>query len=342
MSASIGDVAVRAGVSVATVSRALRGLPHVAPSTRDRVLRAAEELRYIADPQAARLAAGRTMTVGMVVPTLHQWFFGLVVNGAHGVLAAAGYDLLLYNLGEPDARERFLTQQPFRKRVDGIIMVDLLLEDDAQAALTTAAVPVVTVGIPGGPFPSVTIDNTAAAAAATRHLVHLGHERIGLICDPPDDPLQCSAPRERRRGYHAVLRERGIAIVSELEVPGDFSLLGGAEAMARLLSVARPPTAVFALSDEMAIGALRTVRDSGLRVPEDLSVVGFDDHEMAEVMGLTTVAQPVAAQGESAAALLLDVMRGSPSGTPPCTVLPTVLRVRSTTGPLRGPTARSP
>lgn len=334
MTATIQDVAARAGVSVATVSRALRGLPHVAPATRRRVLRAADELRYVAHPHASRLAAGRSDTVGMVVPRLSQWFFGHVVCGAEAVLTAAGYELLLYNLGGPCARKHFLAVQPFRRRVDGIIVVDLPLDDEAQATLAGTGTPVVAVGIPSARFPTVTIDNVAAAATATRHLVNLGHRRIGLIGNLPDDALSFGAPRERREGYQRALHERGLEVRADLQVRGSFSVKGGAEAMAQLLAAERPPSAVFAQSDEMAIGALRTVRDSGLRIPEDISIVGFDDHDMAEILGLTTVAQPVVEQGEAAAELLLTMMDGIGTEDPLIhTVLPTVLRVRNTTGP---------
>lgn len=334
MPASIQDVAARAGVSVATVSRALRGLPHVAPSTRQRVLRAAEDLHYVAHPHASRLAAGRSQTVGMAVPSLSQWFVGQVVCGAEAVLAAEGYELLLYTVGGARNRERFLATQPFRRRVDGIIVVDIPLDEPAQSSLADAGTPVVVVGVPSVRFPTVTVDNVVGAATATRHLVNLGHQRIGLIGNVPDDALGFGAPLDRRQGYQQVLREHGLAVRSDLDVPGSFSVMGGAEAMAQLLAADRPPSAVFAESDEMAIGALRTVCDSGLRVPEDISIVGFDDHDMADILGLTTVAQPVAQQGAVAATLLLDMMVGDGSGHPVNTVLPTVLRVRSTTGPV--------
>jgi LacI family transcriptional regulator, repressor for deo operon, udp, cdd, tsx, nupC, and nupG len=335
VSASIQDVATRAGVSVATVSRALRGLPNVAPSTRSRVLDAALELHYVADPHASRLAAGRTKTVGIVVPLFTQWFFTQVVSGAEAVLAAAGYDVLLYNIGGPDGRERFLRTLPFRKRVDGIIVIDLPLSPSEQGVLGDLHLPVVMVGVASSLFPTVTIDNVAAAISATRHLVNLGHERIGLISGLPEDPLAFTAPIERRRGYRQALQASGLEVRRQLDVPGGFSLQGGAEAMAQLLATERPPTAVFAESDEMAIGALKTLRDSGLRVPDDVSVIGIDDHEMAEFVGLTTVAQPVQAQGEVAGKLFIAAIAGAYEDAVPHIELPTKLRVRSTTGPRR-------
>lgn len=336
MIASIGDVAQRAGVSVATVSRAIRGLPNVSPGTRDRVLRAADELQYVAHPHASRLAAGRTMTIGMAVPLLTQWFFAQVVAGAEAVLAANGYDVLLYSVPDPAAKQRFLDRMPFGKRVDGLIVVDLPLDDAEMVQLAASQVPLVTAGSSYESAPSVTIDNVDAARSATRHLVNLGHRRIGLISHLPSQSLRYQAPLQRRRGYEQVLDETGIARRDDLVVPGNFALQGGAEAMSQLLAVDRPPTAVFAESDEMAIGALKTVRDAGLRVPDDISIVGFDDHAMALYCGLTTVAQPVLEQGETAATLLLTGM-ADPTAAHEHTsvVMPTRIIVRATTGPAR-------
>lgn len=334
MTASISDVAARAGVSVATVSRALRDLPNVAPSTRERVLRAAGELEYVADPNAARLATGQTRAIGMVVPLFTQWFFTQCVAGAETVLTAAGYDVLLYNISGTASRERFLDDLPFRKRVDGIIVIDLPLADAELERLGGSGVPIVTVGLHSERFPSVSIDNMQAAEEACRHLVELDHQRIGLISNLPDDPLQFTAPLERRQGYQAALLGHGIAVHPELDVPGNFSVQGGAEAIERLLGLDDPPTAVFAESDEMAIGALKGLKDRGVPVPEEFSVVGFDDHDMAEYVGLTTVLQPVVAQGEVAAGLLLEQMQPDEEEAhePRRVVMPTRLVVRSTTG----------
>jgi len=336
VSASIGDVAQLAGVSVATVSRAIRGLPNVSPSTRDRVLRAAEQLQYSAHPHASRLAAGRTMTVGMAVPALTQWFFTQIVAGAEGVLAASGYDVLLYSVPDNYAKQRFVDGLPFSKRVDGLIAVDLPFLPSEVERLTAQPVPLVTVGTSHEGAPSVTIDNVDAAAKATRHLVNLGHRRIGLISHLAPQALPFAAPLRRRQGYESVLEEAGIEVREDLVTPGNFALQGGAEAMAHLLTVDRPPTAVFAESDEMAIGALKTVRDASLQVPEDISIIGFDDHDMAAYCDLTTVAQPVQQQGETAATLLIERMSDDAGrGGMTSVVMPTKVVVRATTGPRR-------
>lgn len=336
VSASIGDVAQLAGVSVATVSRAMRGLPNVSPSTRDRVLRAAEQLQYSAHPHASRLAAGRTLTVGLAVPVLTQWFFAQIVAGAEGVLAASGYDVLLYSVPDTYAKQRFIDGMPFSKRVDGLIAVDLPFLSSEIDRLTAQPVPLVTVGTSHECAPSVTIDNVDGAVKATRHLLNLGHRRIGLISHLPPQALPFAAPLQRRQGYEMVLAEAGIRVRENLIVPGNFALQGGAEAMAQLLVVDRPPTAVFAESDEMAVGALKTVRDAGLLVPDDISIIGFDDHDMAAYCDLTTVAQPVQQQGETAATLLLERMHDDTAREATSVVMPTKIIVRATTGPHRG------
>lgn len=329
MGASIAEVALRAGVSVATVSRALRSLPNVSPATRERVLAAARELDYVVNASASRLAAGLTRTIGVVVPTLASWFPQQLAAGVEGVFTEAGYDLLLYTVAGQEARRRFLQTLPFRKRVDGLVLLDVPLDAGEQAALARLDVPIVGIGLASEQLATVSIDNVAAARAAVCHLVALGHRRVGLISGLLDN-REFAAPVDRRRGWLDALAEAGVTPADGWEAPGNFSLTGGAEAMAQLLQVRPQLTAVFAESDEMAVGALMVLRDRGLRVPDDMSLVGFDDHEIAHFMGLTTVAQPVARQGELAAYALLELLRGGPSES---LVLPTALVQRSTTGP---------
>lgn len=336
MTASIGEVAELAGVSAATVSRALRGLPNVAPSTRQRVLEAAEALGYVADATAARLATGYTLTVGAAVTHLGQWFTSQVLASVEAVVTRAGYDLLLLTVVERAHRQQLAAGKRTQGRVDGLIAVDVALDQHEQRQLARTGVPAVLVGIESRHVPSVGIDNVAAARAATHHLLALGHRRIGLIGHVIEPAQDFPSARQRRDGYLAALRAADVAADPALEAVGNFSLEGGGEAAAALLDRPDPPTAIFALSDEMAAGALRVAKDRGVAVPEQLSVVGFDDHEAAAPLGLTTVAQPVAGQGERAAELLLAQLehgRGQPRHVP----LPTRLVVRATTGPPPGP-----
>src|SRR4051812_41923189 len=179
MVASIEDVARQAGVSIATVSRALRGLPDVASATRDRVLEAASELNYVASPFAARLASGRTATVGVVVPFVNRWFFAEVIDTVETALRRAGFDLLLYNLGDEAGRARFFDVMPMRKRVDAVLVVSLVLADDEIAALQALGCPVGLLGLERHGFLSTRIDDVGSARMAVTHLTDLGHRRIG-------------------------------------------------------------------------------------------------------------------------------------------------------------------
>ncbi len=334
---TIEDVAADAGVSVATVSRALRDLPNVAPSTRERVRAVADGLGYRAHPHASRLAAGRTMTIGMAVPILGTWYFSQVIAGAEAVLSERGYDLLLMSCDSEERRRRLLAGDGgFAGRVDGIVLVDLPLSEAEAEQLVEDGRAAVTVGHRTEAVPSITIDNRSAAAMATRHLLHLGHTEVGLIWAPSETSLRFDVPAQRRVGYLQALEEFGLRARPEREVAGDFSIDGGAEAMSELLAAGQPPTAVFAISDEMGFGALRMSRDLGLRVPQDISIVGFDDHEVSEVIGLTTMRQPVVDFGAIAARALLAQLEGAASSVEHV-VSPTRLVVRTTSARLDGP-----
>lgn len=331
MVASIEDVARAAGVSVATVSRALRGLPNVAPGTRDRVVEAATRLHYVADPHASRLAARRSATVGLVVPMLSGWYHARLFSGVESVMGAAGYDVLPYVVLGAAAKTEFLTSLPFRKRVDGLIIVDTVFDGPDWERISEAAGRVVTVGCPHGDEVALSIDNRGAARVVTEHLLSLGHRRIGLIGGESGGGSVFPAPRERAIGYREALAGWEVPVDAELLVPAEFSLRGGAEAMSRLLSTGEPPTAVFAMSDEMAIGALQVARDAGLQVPRDLSVAGFDDHDVAEYVGLTTVRQEVVEQGEQAATSMLELLTSDQDRPRRELHMPTRLVVRATT-----------
>ncbi len=332
--ASIEDVAKLAGVSIATVSRSLRGLPEVAPGTRDRVLEAARALDYVASPFAARLASGRTTTVAVVVPFVNRWFFGAILGAVEERLGTAGYDLLLYNLRDAAGRERFFEVLPVRKRVDAVIVVSLPLAEAETEALRSLGVPVGVIGIEMAAFHSVRIDDVAGAETAVRHLIELGHHRIGLIGGDTDDPMRFTPPLYRRNGYLNALRSGALDVDPALETLGYFTVAGGEQAMRRLLERAEPPTAVFAESDEMAYGAIRAIRRSGREVPGDIAVIGFDDHDCAELLDLSTIRQPVMAEGR---ALVEAVLAGLDGGAAiaAATVLPTELVVRGSTDPSR-------
>lgn len=331
----IDDVAREAGVSTATVSRALRGLPSVTEATRSRVLAAAARMDYVASPAAASLAGGQTRAVGVVVPNVTRWFFGSVVHGAEELLRHHGYDLLLYNItGDPTARQRLFSAHLLRKRVDAVMVLAVRPTPDEAAALDRTGSPVVVVGgtVPG--WSHVAIDDVHAARTAVRHLIDLGHTEIahlGGVPDPEHEGLQFSTPGNRLRGYRQEMADAGLPIDPTWEVTSDFTARGGLAACRRLLASPHRPTAIFAASDEMAIGASHAVREAGLRVPEDISVIGIDDHELAEYFGLSTIAQPANELGRLGAQRLLDALAGTAPPGPVETVVGTRLVVRRTT-----------
>lgn len=332
--ASIFDVADRAGVSASTVSRSLRGLPNVAAATRARVARAAEDLAYVASPAASGLASGRTTTVGIVVPFLTRWFFMHVVQGIEQVLRSAKYDVLLHNLEDTAGRERFFERLPLNRKVDGIVLVNLALQPNEQARLQAVGVPVTVVGGNAVGVGAVGIDDEAGVRMAIQHLVHLGHREIGMVCGDAADGLGFAVPDHRRTAFLRAIDEAGLETSPDWLVTAEWGIDGGSAAAERLLSTRRMPTAIFAECDELAFGALRTFRLAGIEVPRPMSVIGFDNHEMASVVNLTTVAQPVNEQGAAAATLLLDAMHGHVDPFARI-VMPTRLVIRGSTGPPR-------
>ena len=338
---SIKDVARTVGVSTATVSRALRGLPRVSDETRDRVLQVAAELDYVASPSAASLASGQTRAVGIVVPFVTRWFYSSVVQGAEELLRQAGYDSLLYNLGgNAEARRRVFRSHLLRKRVDAVLILSLTPTAHEIAELHKLGYPVAVVGTMVEGWSSVRIDDAGAALTATQHLLDLGHRRIAYVGGLLEDELGFSAPAARLTGFRTALDALGLQPDPRLELVGDFTVRGGVAAGEKLVAVADRPTAIFAASDEMAIGVVHAVRSAGLRVPEDISVIGIDDHEMSEYFELTTVAQPVLDQGRTAARLLLDALEHQADGSPVArdVTVPTHLVVRRTTAPPSVPT----
>jgi DNA-binding LacI/PurR family transcriptional regulator len=305
--ATIDDVARQAGVSTATVSRALRAHPYVAESTRQRVLDAVEELHYVANASAARLASGQSRTVGLITPMLTTWYTSELMVGVEEVLTQARFDLLI-GTANPAARERiFLGDARFEQRVDGVILVDVFCGEEGAGKLAALDTPIVVLGEPLRTVTSVSVDNERGGRLAAQHLIDLGHRRIALV---GGYTLLDVVSSERAAGFTSVLAAAGVTLADAYVRDGDFTIVGGHRAMRALLALPEPPTAVFFMSDEMAFGAIRAIRESGLRLGHDVSVVGFDDHTVSESMGLTTVRQPVRDIGRVGARLMLDILDG--------------------------------
>ena len=310
----IDDVAKLAGVSTATVSRALSGRGHVAPRTREKVAAAAGQLGYVVNADASSLATGRTRNVGVVVPFLNRWFYTSVIEGAQRRLMQYGYDLTLYNLsGHDDERSSVFEHFLLRKRVDAVLAVSLELTEQEVDSLHALGRPLVGVGGPIPGVPTFSIDDVAVTKLATEHLLSLGHRVIGHIGGDVERELSFHLPTNRRHGYELALREEGIEPDPALYYPAVFTMESGYQAAKQLLGEPRiRPTALVAASDEMAIGAMLAAREMGLRVPGDLSVIGIDNHELAPFFGLSTVDQHPGLQGERAVELLMEALQ--PSG----------------------------
>jgi DNA-binding LacI/PurR family transcriptional regulator len=331
---TIEHVALAAGVSVATVSRALRGLPNVATSTRARVEEVARELNYRADPTASRLAAGRGRTIAVVVPHINSWYFANVVAGAEAVCAADGYDLLVLTAPNVDAREHAVAiAGGLDRRVDGLIFVEVALSATDVGELERRPLGVVTIGQQVGDFPAVCIDNRAIGRLALEHLVDLGHRRVGVLGAQAEAPAHFDVPGQRIAGAAGALAAAGLRLDPALVGTGEFTVEGGHRAALDLLERAGRPTAIFALSDEMAFGAFIAARQLELAIPGDLSLVGVDDHEVAEVLGLTTVRQRVVDHGALAARTLLRSLADEGIAEPSIPTRPVELVVRTSTAP---------
>ncbi|MEU8354000.1 LacI family DNA-binding transcriptional regulator [Streptomyces sp. NPDC048845] len=333
---SMADVARAVGVSTGTVSRALRGRPGVSEETRGRILRAAESLDYVVSPAASGLVTGRTGSVAVLVPFISRWFHARALAGAHRVLRRAGFEIVLHHVEGSAERHEFFETLPVRRRADGLLVIALSLAEEELRRLDALGLPVVGAGTEPGDRPAAAIDDTAGAAKAVRHLVNLGHQRIGMIRSTDDEGVHQGVSRRRLAGYRAALTEAGLEIPDDAVVSAPWGIDGGARAMGELLSLRTPPTAVFAEADEVAIGALRTLRRAGVPVPGRMSVVGFDDSPMAELLDLTTVAQSVYEQGAIAGRMLVEAVRHS-GVREPRVRLGTTLVPRGTTAAPSGP-----
>jgi DNA-binding LacI/PurR family transcriptional regulator len=335
---TVRDVARLAGVSPGTVSRLMGGRRGASDETRRRVLAAVQELGYTPDPAATRLATGRSLVVAVIVPFFTRPSVSERLNGVVTSLADTPYDLVIHNVETAEQRARCLRLVPRRRDADGVLIISLAPGDAEASALLEARVPVVLIDADHcalAPLSRVVVDDEAGGRAATEHLLALGHTRIGFLGDVACNPLGFTSSRDRHRGYLGALAAAGIEPRAELCAEGDHSRAEARALAHRLLRRPERPTALVAASDTQAAGALEAARELGLRVPEDVSVVGYDDIEIADALGLTTVRQPLQRSGRRGTELLLARMR-DPGMAPVREVLPTELVVRRTTAPPPG------
>jgi LacI family transcriptional regulator len=330
---TIREIAKAAGVSTATVSRVLNNPASVRADKRDAVVRIVEQNDYINDGMARALAGGRSMTIGLVIPTITNSIYASSTQAIQRLAQRAGYSVILVVSDFDPELETQLIRRLVERRVDGMILTGGERDEAVFRMLERQAIPYVLTWrlAPTSNRPCVSFDNYAAGRLAMDHLIALGHRRIGLICGRSDVNDRA---KERRRAFEDSLNEIGIAPDPELIFERDFEFIEGGTAMHRMLEASEPPTAVFAANDIQAIGAISQCRDAGLRVPEDISIIGFDDLPIARFSApkLTTVHVPASAMGRLAATRLLQLIEGETVTTPD--VLPVELIVRQSTAPV--------
>jgi DNA-binding LacI/PurR family transcriptional regulator len=334
MTLTIVHIATLAAVSRSTVSRVLNNHPSVRPTVRERVLQVIREQNYAPQAAARSLASSRTDTIGLLIPrsaavSLADPFIAGMIQSLFEASAQQGYFVTLTML-TPDMEPGFYDRILRGRHFDGVIMFSSDIDDPILPLLIKDGGPMVLIG--RHPYflnvTFVDVENREGAREAVAHLIELGHRRIGLI----NGQLQMEAAQARRDGYKQSLLEAGIGIDADLMVEGDYSEVAAYQAMLNLLDLPQPPTAVFASSDSMAIGALHAIRYRGLRVPDDVALIGYDDLPLAAYATppLTSVHQPISEMGAHAVRLLVEQIRGQGPAT--SVRLPARLVVRESCG----------
>lgn len=330
MSLTLEDIARMSGVSRSTVSRVINGDPNVNTQTRQKVQDIIQTINFQPNLAARGLAVGHTGVIGLVIPTgvssiFTDPYFPLIIQGVSTTCNSLGYSVMLW-LAEPDYERKTISQILYNGLVDGILVSSMLVDDPLIEKLAESKRPFITVGRhpTNDRINYVDVDNRSGAYQGVSHILRSGRRRVGII----NGPHNTIAGVDRYQGYLDALHERGVQLMPELVAEGEFSDMSGYLAMKRLL--AHHPDAVFVASDAMAIAAIRAIQELGLRVPEDIAVVGFDDIPTAATSKppLTTVRQPIQRTGSVAAEMLIDLIE-HPDPQPRRIVLPTELVIRA-------------
>ena len=330
---TIRDVAREAGVSVATASRALNANQVVNPQTRARILAVVDELGFTPNPAARRLSLGRTLTVGVVVSFLTRPQAAERLRGVDAVLADSEFDLVIYNVESVAKRDHYLATLADSQRTDGLLVMSLPPPAEAVPVLTRARVPVVFIDVHTptvAGMPRVVGDDVEGGSVAARHLLELGHRAVAFVGDALEDPFGFTSSHDRQMGWMRELAAAGVDVPPAWIGHGAHGRYEARDLARQMLTATPRPTAIFAASDTQALGVIAAARDLGLRVPDDLSVIGYDDIEAADYVGLTTVRQRLFESGRRGAELLLAEI-GLRSDDSPVTELQPQLVVRATT-----------
>jgi LacI family transcriptional regulator len=332
--ATIRDVARRAEVSVASVSRALNGLNNVRGETRERIMAAAKELGYVPHAGARSLSLARAHAIGVVLPDLHGEFFSECVRGMDREASRRGYLLLLSNMHD-DSEQAAVALRAMRGRVDGLLVMAPHIPPEALERALPAALPAVLINAPGeiASRPALRLDNRAGTRAMVEHLLAGGYRHLVHIAGPEGNV----DAQERAQGFREALAELAPEMPVRI-IAGDFNEEAGEAAAREILASSTPCDAVFAANDMMAIGCLHTLRQAGKRVPEDVAVAGFDDVPLARYLALTTIQVRIAEIGARAVSRLIDMLEGKGPGAPTELHEPRLI-ARATTAPRTNGTA---
>jgi LacI family transcriptional regulator len=337
MNATVRDVARKAGVSAMTVSRVINGVAGVRPETRRAVERAITELDFVPNGVARGLMSAKSGTLGLIVPDISNPFFSILVRGAETVARRAGYRVLLCNSEGDLNLERQYVQDMISHRAEGLMIAPV--GDRSKATLTLLArrkLPFVLIdrSVAGLQCDLVQSDSVAGAKLLVSHLASIGHQRIAVIIEPDN----VSTARERLEGYMAAMKAAGVKVDPRLVIRTTADRAGGYGAMQQILTLDPRPTAVFAVNNMTALGAMQALRERNIVVPRDIALVCFDEVEHLAVLSpfLTVVNQPTEMFGTLGAQLLLDRVAGDAGGTPRVVVLPAELLVRESCGAKSG------
>ncbi|MBC8181613.1 LacI family DNA-binding transcriptional regulator [candidate division KSB1 bacterium] len=322
MQTTIYDVAKKAGVGIGTVSRVINNSPQISPKTRDKVRKVIKELKYQPSIMARGLARKSTNTIACIVPSFTGYFYFELLNGVQKVISKKGYDLILYSVDLFDKKEEIFKRTIRERRVDGVLIISMTVSDTSAEKFIQSKLPLTLIDSFHKNLDSITIENREGALIATRHLIKLGHKKLGMI----NGSLSSVPARIRLDGFKEALAESDITADERFIVNTDisnnseflnndgFNKAAGYRAMQTILNENNNrPTAVFIASDIQAVGAIRAIREKGLRIPDDIAIVGFDDIELSEYLGLTTIHQPMFEMGTLAANRLTSKIAGTNS-----------------------------
>lgn len=328
--ATMQDVAKKAGVSVATVSRVLNGSEKVVEDTRQRVLKACEELDYSLNPAAQRLRLGRTNTICIVLPFLTLPSIVERLRGVQDALLESNFDLIPFSVGSPEMRDTRLHNLSNKSRTDGLMIISMPINDHQAKRLIHNDMPVVLIDSDHPEFNRVNVNDTEGGRIATQHLIDLGHRKIGFISSHLENPLQFSSTLNRYHGYCQALKSSDLPINPQYQKEGSHGRKEAEEMALDLLQLPDPPTAIFASSDTKAIGILDAAKTLDLNVPDQLSVIGYDNIRDAEYLNLSTIQQPLYQAGKLGGETLLHIIDHPPE-EPNEIILPVELVIRGTT-----------